>query len=332
MMSANLPLSPTARTRKAKRLRDKIVIGGFLLLFGIGLFGLTTATGWADTWAQLGRLSLWQCGILLGLSLVNYGLRGLRWHLFARSLGAPTGLWRNFVHFFGGFAMIVTPGRLGELVRVRWLARDAGWHIDKAAPLALMDRASDLASVALLLGLAVSLAHVAIRGAFAVSALSLAAAGAATHPGLMAWLITWTYRVTGRLPRLFARARISARSLAAFSGPRVLLPTLLLGLVGWAAEGYAFERLLSWFGTDIGFAAALSIFLFSALAGGMTGAPGGVGGAEAAMIALLALEGVPLQIAIAATAIIRVTTLWFAVGLGVLTFPIAERLSCKGVK
>ena len=104
----------------------------------------------------------------------------------------------------------------------------------------------------------------------------------------------------------------------------------VLGFVGWLAEGYAFHLLLMWMGADVGFWMAVAIFVFSTLAGGLTGAPGGVGGAEAAMIALLTLEGVPLEVSIPATLIIRVTTLWFAIGLGLLVFPAAERISMKG--
>ena len=71
-------------------------------------------------------------------------------------------------------------------------------------------------------------------------------------------------------------------------------------------------------------AKAIAIFVFSTLAGGLTGAPGGVGGAEAAMVALLALEGIPLETSIPATALIRLTTLWFAILIGLVVFPIAE--------
>lgn len=95
------------------------------------------------------------------------------------------------------------------------------------------------------------------------------------------------------------------------------------------AEGIAFYLLLDWMGADVSVATAIAIFLFSTLAGGLTGAPGGVGGAEAAMIALLALEGVPLTMSVPATAIIRLTTLWFAIAIGVLVFPLAERKSLK---
>ena len=107
----------------------------------------------------------------------------------------------------------------------------------------------------------------------------------------------------------------------------VLVPT---PAIGWMAEGYAFHLLLVWMGADIGLGKAVAIFVFSTLAGGLTGAPGGVGGAEAAMIALLALDGIPMEVSVPATAIIRVTTLWFAIGIGMAVFPLAERLSLKG--
>ena len=332
MMSADFPLPEPAPGRPANRLRNRAVIGGLLALFLAGLIGLATTTGWADTRAQLARLHLWQIGLLLLLSLGNYLLRGLRWHLFARSLGLPTGILTNLCQYFGGFAMSVTPGKVGELVRIRWLSRETGWALDRVAPLALVDRAADLAAMALLLGGCMSLANTAIRGAVPVALLAFAAAVIATRPALLAGMVTLAYRMTGRLPRLCARLRRAALSLEVFGKGGVFLPALALGLAGWALEGYAFRLLLGWLGADTGLTEAVAIFLFATLAGGLTGAPGGVGGAEATMIALLAIGGAPLNLALAATAIIRVTTLWFAVGIGMLTFPVAERLSFKGVK
>ena len=70
---------------------------------------------------------------------------------------------------------------------------------------------------------------------------------------------------------------------------------------------------------------AVGIFLFAMLGGGATGLPGGLGGAEAVMVGLLSLQGIPLDIALPATIIIRITTLWFAILVGVVVFPLAER-------
>lgn len=302
---------------------------GLLALFAAGFLGLALAGGWQESWEQVRRLTLWELAALIVLSLVNYLLRGARWHLFARRLGLDLPFRANMRHFLGGFAMTATPGRVGELVRMRWISRETGWPFTRSAPLVLVDRASDLAAMGMILAVALTFSAMGIRGAVAVAALAVFAAALVTRPSLLSALVTLCFRATGRLPRIFARVRGAARSLSTFSSPPVIAGSLALGLAGWVAEGYAFHLLLMWMGADIGFFSAVAIFVFATLAGGLTGAPGGVGGAEAAMIALLKLNGVPLEISVPATAIIRVTTLWFAIAMGLLVFPIAERASLK---
>lgn len=330
MMSADLP---TPRPlHRARRTRDRWAVAALVLLAAAGLYGVGRATGWSEIGARFTSLAAPQIAALLFLSLLNYALRAVRWHLFVASIGFRLPAWRNILHYLGGFAMSVTPGKIGELVRVRWLARATGAPFERAAPAALADRASDLAALAILLSFCLALSAT-IRGGVPIALLALIAAFAATHPRLLAGFTGLFHRLTGRrLPRLMARLRRAALSLDAFARGHVLLPALALGMAGWAAEGYAFHLLLGWFGAEVPLARALAIFIFATLAGGLTGAPGGLGGAEAAMVAFLTLDGVPLETAIAATALIRFTTLWFAVLIGMAAFPFAERQSHGGRK
>ncbi len=304
-------------------------MAGLLVLVVLGLVGAAAATGWEETLAQISKLGAFQIALLLVLSLVNYVLRGLRWHLFQRHLGLGLPMRSSLTHFLGGFAMTVTPGRVGELVRMRWIKRETGWALERTAPLVLVDRASDLAAMAILMGAAIATSGVAITGGPAVTVLALVAAFVVTRPKLLAWLATFGHRSTGRAPRFFARIRRAARSLAPFANGGALFAGSVQALFGWLAEGVAFYLLLDWMGAEVSMATAIAIFLFSTLAGGLTGAPGGVGGAEAAMVALLALQGVPLAMSVPATAIIRLTTLWFAIAIGLVVFPLAERQSLK---
>ena len=330
MSSTQAPSQPPARF--SRRWRDYLLLGGLFAFVIAGLAGLAAATGWEETKAQLMKLTWGQIGLLLALSLVNYLFRGGRWHLFARRLGLPTTLVQDLRHFLGGFAMSVTPGRVGELIRVRWLKRETGWAVERTAPLVLMDRAADVAAMALILAASFSFSAMGIALAPFVAALALAAAFVVTRPRLLAGIATQTYKATGLFPRLMGRIRGAARSLSVFSDGPTLLVATSLGIIGWVAEGYAFHLLLVWLGADIGFWSALGIFTFATLAGGLTGAPGGVGGAEAAMVALLTLEGVPLEVAVPATAVIRITTLWFAIGIGLAIFPLAERQSRRALE
>ncbi len=293
-----------------------------------GLIGLAAATGWGETIAAITSLSLSGLALLLALSLLNYVLRGLRWHLFANRLGLNTSIFQNFLHFLGGFAMSVTPGRVGELVRMRWIGRETGWSFEKTAPLVLVDRAADLSAMAILLALSVSLSTTGIKGAAPVALLALLAAVVATRPSLLHHAAGILHQITGRrFPRLFGRIRRASNSLRAFSTPSALLAAGGLGTLGWMAEGYAFYLLLNWMGAEVGLWTSVGIFIFATLAGGLTGAPGGLGGAEVAMVALLILYGVPAEIAGPATLVIRVTTLWFAIAIGLAIFPLAEHRS-----
>ncbi|MEM1236083.1 MAG: lysylphosphatidylglycerol synthase transmembrane domain-containing protein [Pseudomonadota bacterium] len=306
---------------------DKILMFGLLGCVIFGLVALASATGWQETLAQLGKLSVASVTGLLALSLANYGMRALRWHLFVRQLGLDTSISVNTRHYMGGFAMTVTPGRIGELIRMRWLNRETGWSYERTAPLALMDRAADLAAMGLLLALSVALSTGGLTLGLPVAVAAVCASVIATRPALLSALVGWGYRVTGLFPRFMARCRAAARSLASFSSPSLILSAGTLSILGWLAEGWAFYLLLVWMGADVPLWTAVAIFLFATLAGGLTGAPGGLGGAEAAMVALLSLEGVPLDISVAATAVIRLTTLWFAIAIGLIVFPFAERHS-----
>ncbi len=305
--------------------RDLLLSLAMLALFLLGMGMLVAVTGWSETRASVAKLGWGQFGLLLLLSFGNYALRVVRWHIFARALGLGLSFAQNSIHYMGGFALTITPGRVGELIRLRWINRATGLGMVQAAPMMLGDRASDLASVALLLLLAALLSLGSGGGVYGVVALALLVAFLATNPKALIMVVTLGWRSLGRGPRFFAGLRQAVRRLSLFVTPSVVLPALGLGTLGWLLEGYSFYLLLGWLGADTGLWVAVGIFLFSMLGGGATGMPGGMGGAEAVMVGLLGLQGVPLAIALPATIIIRITTLWFAILLGIIVFPIAER-------
>ncbi len=101
--------------------------------------------------------------------------------------------------------------------------------------------------------------------------------------------------------------------------PQVMLAGLALGIVVWGSEGLPFHFVLDCMGVQVGWWTALFIYAFAMLVGAISFLPGGLGGADATMIGLLAVHNVPLHSAVAATILIRIATLWFAVVLGIGT-------------
>ncbi len=295
--------------------------------FLFGLLGIAAATGWEDTIDAFFRLTAEQLSILLGLSLLNYGFRCARWHIYTQAMDIDLSFASSARHYIGGFALTATPGRIGELIRLRWIWRETGRRPDSTGSLVLVDRAADLTAVGLILAFTIAISTAGIQGGWTVAIISLMVAWLATRPSLFKGAITIGWKIVGRFPRFFAMMRRAASGLAVFSKPKVLIPTTICGIIGWTAEAVAFYLLIIWLGGDITLTTAIAIFFFAMLSGSATGLPGGIGGAEAAMIALLTLFNVPLEIALPATAIIRITTLWFAIIVGLLMFPFAERMS-----
>jgi hypothetical protein len=64
----------------------------------------------------------------------------------------------------------------------------------------------------------------------------------------------------------------------------------------------------------------------SANAGALSFMPGGLGGTEVTMIVSMKLFATPLPIAVSATLVIQVATLWFAVLLGIIALSIRAKI------
>ena len=109
----------------------------------------------------------------------------------------------------------------------------------------------------------------------------------------------------------------------------MLLYGISIGLVAWGAEGVAFYYIMHVLGSDLTLQGALFIYAFSMLVGALSFLPGGLGGTEATMVALLMLHNIPQPQAVAATVLIRIATLWFAVALGILALSMTEKIPAE---
>ena len=299
--------------------------GWALLFFAFLLVAGVMLTGWEDAVDAVAALGPLKLAALCALAFAHYVIRACRWHIMVRTGGVSTPLAVNVLHFFGGFAMTATPGRVGELVRLRWLMRETGKGFGHLLPIAFADRAIELASIVGLIALALAVSNLGSGAVWWVLAAGAGVTWIACRPGLLIRVFNALHMASGRRwPRLFVKLRRLTRRLYPFMRPAVFLPVLALGIVGWGFEGLAFWLLLDWLDAGIGLPTATAIFLIAVLSGALSGLPGGLGGTEATSVALLLLQGVSLDTAILATAVIRIATLWFAVATGFAVLPFAE--------
>ena len=315
--------SPPALRLKLRRSEATLLAA--ILLFAAGFIAAAWLGGGAQAWATAQRIPLGLLPALLALSLLNYAMRGLRWLVFSRALhlGVPPGV--NLLYYVAGFAMTPTPGKAGEVLRLYFLRRFHGCAYDRTAALMISDRLMDGLASTVVVALAAPFYALGASGALAATGLAALLIALCLRPGMVLLMTDAAFARLRRWPRLFVRVRRAVRAMRRLAQPRVFATALGLGAIGWASEGVSFFLLLHALdpAAGLGMAACVFIFVFAMLVGAVTFLPGGLGGTEATMIGLLTLQHVPLPTAIVATGVVRITTLWFAVGLGLLALPVA---------
>ena len=148
-----------------------------MLLITLGvivLAGVFTWLGPASWTSALRQLQPAALASLLGLALASFAIRALRWQLLCRHARVRLPLLQNTACYMAGFAFAVTPGYVGELIRLWLLRRYHGYRYERTAAPMLLERLSD--AVALLLLCLLGVARWLDRS-LTVVALMLAVAG-----------------------------------------------------------------------------------------------------------------------------------------------------------
>jgi len=300
-----------------KKLLPALIVSVILAVAG---YALAVSLGGGESAVGFGAISPVTWSSILFLSLVNYALRFVRWQWYMRALsGVTVPLWRHVLIYFSAFALTTTPGKAGEIIRSLYL-KPLGISLSQSVSGLFVERLIDMFAIVLL-----SVYALASYGneTLKVSAVIIVAIVFMTLPLLHfrpLWLVI--ERHSSRLPAPLQRVVLKLCHLVQDSARilknRHLYGGLLIGFVAWFCEGLGFYVLLQALDVKLTVPMAVGVYSSGMLAGAISFMPGGLGGAEAAMTWLLLTLGTAKPVAILATVVCRIATLWFAVALGAL--------------
>lgn len=292
-----------------------------MLLTVLVFFGLAGYGDLPEVSKQLGQFPVTYLIVALALAILNYLLRFVRWAYYLRVLGISVPFHISFLVFLSGLGMSITPGKMGEFLKSHLLRDRAGVVVSSSAPAIAMERVTDVISVVLLglTGLAllpplVSIALVAVSGLCGGAILLV------TSRRSSDWLLELPV-----LRRWKGPLSASREGLRALTVPRAMLIAVVLGGLAWLSEGVAFWVILQGLNADAALLQALPIYAAAILIGAISTLPGGLVGTEGTMLALLQRIGTGPGLAAAATLLVRLVTLWFAVSIGVAALGIFQR-------
>ena len=301
------------------------ILFGFLVLIGISLLGDVR---------QVSRLMLdfdWRVfPLVLLCTLFNYSLRFIKWHYYLGQIGVTNiSRWQSLRLFVAGFPLAVTPGKAGEVLKAVWVKKLSGLPVAKGISVVLAERISDGLAVLALSTLGV-IAYPRYWPAFVIFLTLLLGVVflSQVRPAAL-----WILALGEKLPMI---KRIAYHLREFYEGsfclfkPVSTLVAVGLGTVSWLGEGIGFYLILIGLGLPVGtstLVTAVFVLSFSTIIGAASAMPGGMGAAEVSIAGMLTLlMGIQPALAAAATLLIRLATLWFGVGLGLLAWTVSTDL------
>lgn len=257
--------------------------------------------------------------VALFYASLNYALRWLRWELYLRRLQLVVPWTESAVVFTAGFAMTVTPAKMGEILKSLLLKNSRDIAIATTAPIVVAERVTDLGGLVALAAIGCMTFDaglpMAIGGAVLVLALSVVCS---VRPVGMLLV-----RVAARLPVLHRagdRLHAAYDALHRLSGLVTVLLATALSTLAWFTHCLCLWHCAEVIAPgSIDLLASCVAYAVPLLGGTLLLIPGGLGATEGSMTGLLMLLPTPPIPAAAAAAIallVRLVTFWWAIGLG----------------
>ena len=295
------------------------------IIISIATYGIWIAFNEYDAvMASVEKLGLLGFATICGLSLLNYFIRFIRWHWYLTIMGHSIPIFRHILYYLSGFALTTTPGKAGEAIRSLYLKQH---DVDYPTSLAafVSERFSDLISVLLIALIAITYfedyKYVAIGfGIFLI--ISIAMIQSKSFRPFCADLIQ--QHTTGKVTTLLLHIIDIVEQMAQLMTFKVLIIGLVLGVISWGCEAYAFAIIGQALGSDAPILIFSGIYAISMLIGAISFLPGGLGSTEAVMYLLLISTGMDSSVAVSATLLCRIATLWLAVLVGFFALFIVE--------
>jgi glycosyltransferase 2 family protein len=266
--------------------------------------------------AQAGLVAL---GVLAMAAV--YGFQAVRWRRIAAQSQVSRARFYEMV-VSGVACNNVLPARLGDLLRARWLSREAPMPAGRALGTVILDRGCDLTALIVLLAIGLS----SVAGAEWLLPLAIGAgAGLTAFTALVLFARIYTgRRARGRRTRGLARRvlRDTAEALAEPIGRRRPVVWIALSLGAWTTWALGAIALARSLGFELSVIDAMFVAAVMNLGVAIPSSPGFVGTYEWLGVASLGLIGVGSEQALAFSILIHAcwyvpTTLAGGLALGV---------------
>ena len=256
--------------------------------------------------------------IILLLAPLSWIIIFFRWHLLLKNSGITVPKKENFKIYMAGFAMSVTPGKVGELIKSQFLKSKYGIPRKNTIPIILSEYFYNIIGVLAVSILGVYYFEFSLYVIIFTSGLIITALTIISSETFFKKFINLISK------RNFLKKYVSSLSdshiiLKKSTRGKIFIISSALTVAFWLTEALiVYFVFLSFNILNFEFFKIVAIYTTSLILGIVSFLPMGVGVVEGSLAGFLSYEGVDISIALTLVILIRIFTRWYGVIVGLV--------------
>lgn len=257
---------------------------------------------------------------ILFFTFLGILIKGFRQSILLKVVGVKISLKENFLLYFAGLSMIVTPFGSGELIKSYFLKKQKNYEISRTSPVVLSERFHDFLAIITMIGITLLVFNsIPAKALFIFGIIFVIFILIVIRKKGLFELILTKFLKMKFMKKFTGSILESHESIKKLAKNKILFKAFILSLLGITSDAIAVY--LSFLAMDIQLNVLLTsqIYFVSSLIGILTLLPAGIIVTESSMISLLVSEGIQLSIASVLVLLIRLTTIWFATAIGFIS-------------
>ena len=255
-----------------------------------------------------------------------------RWRLLCKNLEISVPIKTDFLIYLSGFALTITPGKIGELLRTQLLKDKTNTSRSNTVPIIFVEKFYDL--IGAILFSTIGIINFPEIWFIILGGLSLI---------LFIYLIISTSFIFKKFMKLLTKFNFTKSFVTSLSEsqstlkrsirPKILLLSSLLSILYWSivsvAVYFIFQALNF---TSIDIFRIVSSYVLSHFIGALSFIPGGIGVAEMSFAGFLHLNGIEFPLIATVVIISRIFTLWINIVVGFIALKFSGGFSFRELK
>lgn len=250
--------------------------------------------------------------------------RIIRWHVFMRKITHDIPFFKNVIYYLSGYSMLLSPGRVGEIIKSPFIKRDYGISISKTASIVFVERFYDILASITIISVAISFTTlpktilVIPTSVIAIMITIMISKKLFTNITLRLSKIKITRNVIPNVDESFEVIFTLIKSRFFFNGMGLTMCVVFF-------EAVSVYYLLGSLGTTFDFATLTAIFHISNFLAAASMIPGGFGILEGGFSGMLILYKISIDTSFSASVLLRLVATGLFTIIGLVSLRIVSR-------